>query len=331
MSPMMEGLCLSMENMSSSSQGGGVCMCSEEMSEEANFRSSGFTINCMPRNLCMFICDDVIKAISIGGWVIGVVENGGWVDFFGNGKGEGEMVGKNEVASCSFIVAPLQRALSFPVFIFIAIAPTPTPSLSPFLLLLRHHHSQSNREEPKEHLSTSVMLKLICSNMLISHALLFVRYPAANHDHRKFIKKKLVGIVAGSTTLDNSWVYNIHIEKEIWNFRKEDMDLPTFDLPIIVKATNNFSSINKLGEGGFGLAYKYWEKVEFPFHAIPKLAALDITGSTIIVFHSCLAMALTEPDYGSDASSFKTTATKVQFLMLLSTICFCSALHFASF
>lgn len=38
--------------------------------------------------------------------------------------------------------------------------------------------------------------------------------------------------------------------------RKEDMDLPTFDLSVIVKATDNFSSINKLGEGGFGPVYK---------------------------------------------------------------------------
>ncbi|KAK7312949.1 hypothetical protein VNO77_37222 [Canavalia gladiata] len=38
--------------------------------------------------------------------------------------------------------------------------------------------------------------------------------------------------------------------------RKEDTDLPTFDLAIIAKATRNFSSSNKLGEGGFGPVYK---------------------------------------------------------------------------
>ena len=38
--------------------------------------------------------------------------------------------------------------------------------------------------------------------------------------------------------------------------RKKDMDLPTFDLPIISKATDNFSSCNKLGEGGCGPVYK---------------------------------------------------------------------------
>ncbi|KAL4189725.1 hypothetical protein AMTRI_Chr08g166800 [Amborella trichopoda] len=114
---------------------------------------------------------------------------------------------------------------------------------------------------------------------------------------------------------------------------------------------------------------KFWEKAEFPFHLVPKLAALRIAGGTIkgygcpglsitasalaiaevarvdascstfILVHSSLAMltialcgsedqkhkylpslarfdtiacwALTEPDYGSDASSLSTTATKV--------------------
>ncbi|GAU37499.1 hypothetical protein TSUD_275510 [Trifolium subterraneum] len=38
--------------------------------------------------------------------------------------------------------------------------------------------------------------------------------------------------------------------------RKEDLDLTTFNLSVLVKATDNFSSINKLGEGGFGPVYK---------------------------------------------------------------------------
>jgi hypothetical protein len=38
--------------------------------------------------------------------------------------------------------------------------------------------------------------------------------------------------------------------------RKEDMELPTFDLSTIANATDNFSSRNKLGEGGFGSVYK---------------------------------------------------------------------------
>ncbi|KAL2327854.1 hypothetical protein Fmac_021281 [Flemingia macrophylla] len=38
--------------------------------------------------------------------------------------------------------------------------------------------------------------------------------------------------------------------------KQEDLELPFFDFATIVKATNNFSIDNKLGEGGFGPVYK---------------------------------------------------------------------------
>jgi len=43
-----------------------------------------------------------------------------------------------------------------------------------------------------------------------------------------------------------------------WSIRsqRKDLELPFFDLATIEKATDNFSSNNKLGEGGFGLVYK---------------------------------------------------------------------------
>lgn len=36
----------------------------------------------------------------------------------------------------------------------------------------------------------------------------------------------------------------------------EDLDVPMFELSAIIKATDNFSDENKLGEGGFGPVYK---------------------------------------------------------------------------
>nr|XP_034922512.1 G-type lectin S-receptor-like serine/threonine-protein kinase SD1-1 [Populus alba] len=38
--------------------------------------------------------------------------------------------------------------------------------------------------------------------------------------------------------------------------RKEDLELPLFDFSTLACATNNFSTDNKLGEGGFGTVYK---------------------------------------------------------------------------
>ncbi|KAM2511832.1 hypothetical protein PS1_036175 [Malus domestica] len=39
--------------------------------------------------------------------------------------------------------------------------------------------------------------------------------------------------------------------------QKEDLELPLFDLMTVVSATSNFSSENKLGEGGFGSVFKF--------------------------------------------------------------------------
>ena len=47
--------------------------------------------------------------------------------------------------------------------------------------------------------------------------------------------------------------------------RWEDVDLPTFEFSVLAKATGNFSSSNKLGEGGFGLVYKVTLKTDLGF------------------------------------------------------------------
>ncbi|KAK4587115.1 hypothetical protein RGQ29_024015 [Quercus rubra] len=48
---------------------------------------------------------------------------------------------------------------------------------------------------------------------------------------------------------------NVMIDQNIEG-QSEDMEVPFFTLATIVIATNNFSSHNKLGEGGFGIVYK---------------------------------------------------------------------------
>ena len=49
--------------------------------------------------------------------------------------------------------------------------------------------------------------------------------------------------------------YNVMIDESIEG-QSKDMEVLFFTLATIVIATNNFSSYNKLGEGGFGPVYK---------------------------------------------------------------------------
>ncbi|KHN47415.1 G-type lectin S-receptor-like serine/threonine-protein kinase SD1-1 [Glycine soja] len=98
---------------------------------------------------------------------------------------------------------------------------------------------------------------------------IYVRLPASKLAANGNLKKKIVGITVGVTIfgliitcvciliLKNSGaarkIYGKHY-KSIQ--RKEDIDLPNFNLSVLAKATENFSTKNKLGEGGFGQVYK---------------------------------------------------------------------------
>ncbi|XP_028195299.1 G-type lectin S-receptor-like serine/threonine-protein kinase At4g27290 [Glycine soja] len=102
---------------------------------------------------------------------------------------------------------------------------------------------------------------------------LYVRVPASKLGHvaaaNGNLKKKIVGITVGVTIfgliitcvciliLKNSGAARKIYGKHYKNIqRKEDIDLPNFNLSVLAKATENFSTKNKLGEGGFGQVYK---------------------------------------------------------------------------
>ncbi|KAK2365896.1 G-type lectin S-receptor serine/threonine-protein kinase [Trifolium repens] len=102
---------------------------------------------------------------------------------------------------------------------------------------------------------------------------LYVRVSPSELDHaaigHKNNKNKIIGItfaviIFGLITFLSILltIKNPGVAKKfcctIWNTkpRKEDLDLTTFDLSVLVKATDNFSSSNRLGEGGFGPVYK---------------------------------------------------------------------------
>ncbi|KHN19795.1 G-type lectin S-receptor-like serine/threonine-protein kinase SD1-1 [Glycine soja] len=105
---------------------------------------------------------------------------------------------------------------------------------------------------------------------------IYIRVPASELDNGgPGIKKKIVVITAGVTVFGliitcfcilivknpvagrlYSHIGRFQWRQEYFILRREDMDLPTFELSAIAKATDNFSSRNKLGEGGFGPVYK---------------------------------------------------------------------------
>ncbi|KAL5147521.1 G-type lectin S-receptor-like serine/threonine-protein kinase [Glycine soja] len=100
---------------------------------------------------------------------------------------------------------------------------------------------------------------------------LYVRVPVSELDHAAGhgnIKKQTVEITLGVITFGLVTCACIFIKKYPGTARKlccqhckikqkkGDADLPTFDLSILANATQNFSTKNKLGEGGFGQVYK---------------------------------------------------------------------------
>ncbi|KAK1282468.1 Receptor-like serine/threonine-protein kinase SD1-8 [Acorus calamus] len=89
------------------------------------------------------------------------------------------------------------------------------------------------------------------------------------HNH----KKKLIGIIVATVVLSMILLGSIYwfmwknkSNKARWKGNKnvcyddrsskEGMDLPLFDLDTLEMATDNFSDVNKIGEGGFGPVYK---------------------------------------------------------------------------
>ncbi|XP_027908942.1 G-type lectin S-receptor-like serine/threonine-protein kinase At4g27290 isoform X1 [Vigna unguiculata] len=96
----------------------------------------------------------------------------------------------------------------------------------------------------------------------------YIRVPASELDHGND-KKNMVGIIVGVTIfgfiitcvcilgIKNPEAARKFCNKHYKNMqRREVIDLPTFDFSVLASATGNFSTENKLGEGGFGPVYK---------------------------------------------------------------------------
>ncbi|KAI4346131.1 hypothetical protein L6164_013209 [Bauhinia variegata] len=98
---------------------------------------------------------------------------------------------------------------------------------------------------------------------------LYIRLAASelvNHKEAEFGHKKKLTIIVATTIsaifwmllLGSYYIYRVQRNMTVdQNNDDEDMDLPVlFDLSTIAIATDNFSNMNKIGEGGFGPVYK---------------------------------------------------------------------------
>ncbi|XP_022717015.1 G-type lectin S-receptor-like serine/threonine-protein kinase SD1-1 isoform X2 [Durio zibethinus] len=86
---------------------------------------------------------------------------------------------------------------------------------------------------------------IIATGMMVTMVLLYKRKKNLSNEGKKLV--------------DINLLQEIHIRgsyRELPGKHKEKMELPLFDFATIVNATDNFSTSNKLGQGGFGHVYK---------------------------------------------------------------------------
>ncbi|XP_057506878.1 G-type lectin S-receptor-like serine/threonine-protein kinase At4g27290 [Actinidia eriantha] len=93
----------------------------------------------------------------------------------------------------------------------------------------------------------------------------FIRMPASELGQDSIRKKKIVVIVAVVSVAACGmlvlcllcwWIISKRAKTTSLQTEKEDLELPLFDLVTVATATNNFSSAQMVGEGGFGPVYK---------------------------------------------------------------------------
>ncbi|KAJ7948531.1 receptor kinase 2 [Quillaja saponaria] len=99
---------------------------------------------------------------------------------------------------------------------------------------------------------------------------LYIRVPASELDTTNGLKWKIILTVGSAIIIISGMLLVIYykcrsrIDPKKYGVmlgytseeRKEDLEVPLFDLSTVASATDNFSISNKLGEGGFGPVYK---------------------------------------------------------------------------
>ncbi|CAN6691218.1 unnamed protein product [Malus baccata var. baccata] len=98
---------------------------------------------------------------------------------------------------------------------------------------------------------------------------LYIRMSASELDNDRRLKTAMIVAITVAAIISGLLLAGYYIHRRRTKLKevretnknneaepKEDLDLPLFDVTTIATATDNFSSNNKLGEGGFGSVYK---------------------------------------------------------------------------
>nr|GMC47518.1 G-type lectin S-receptor-like serine/threonine-protein kinase At4g27290 [Ipomoea batatas] len=118
---------------------------------------------------------------------------------------------------------------------------------------------------------------------------LYVRIAASDFDisqngqKKQEVTKIVIPTISGILILSFLVWFALYKRKKGAKIGKEDCDLPLFTLETLVSATNNFSSDNLIGEGGFGPVFKVLncKKLKLFSHADESKTIFTCFGKTI--------------------------------------------------
>ncbi|WRX28819.1 Serine-threonine/tyrosine-protein kinase [Theobroma cacao] len=125
------------------------------------------------------------------------------------------------------------------------------------------HSSSTNKSSSKKKMWIAVISAFVVVVVTVGIALVLLlgRKKRQKKKGNSCSKNHIFGLVAHGIYIHNTLGFagsmqGLSGSSNKYKDQKDDLELPLFDFATIARATNNFSPMNKIGEGGFGSVYK---------------------------------------------------------------------------